>query len=244
MNTQPIIIPENAKAATFAWGCFWCLQPSFDAEPGVLRAIVGYAGGHVENPTYEQVLSETTGHRESIQVIYDPTQVSYGRLVEIFFHQIDPTDAGGQFADRWESYTTAIWYQTDEEKDIAMSVIQSINDSQKFDKPVATLIVPFVNFYPAEEYHQDYYKKSSVHYNLYKKGSGRADFIHENWTEEEKKVIEGKDAEFAKKYRKPDNATICNTLTQEQCDVTQKKELNHRLKMRIGIIMKLVSMWM
>ena len=99
MNTAPVI-PENAKVATFAGGCFWCLQPSFDAETGVVEAIVGYAGGKLENPTYEQVLSETTGHREAIQVTYDPTKVSYERLVEIFFHQIDPTDAGGQFADR------------------------------------------------------------------------------------------------------------------------------------------------
>jgi len=216
-----IPIPENAKVATFAGGCFWCLQPSFDAEPGVLRTIVGYAGGQRENPTYEQVLTETTGHRESIQVTYDPTKVSYKRLVEVFFRQIDPTDAGGQFSDRGESYTTAIWHENDEEKKIAEAVIQSLDDSKKFDKPVATALVPFTNFYPAEEYHQDYYKKSSVHYNLYKKGSGRADFIYENWTEEEKAVIAGKDAEFAKKYRKPDNATICDTLTKEQCDITQ-----------------------
>lgn len=223
MNTQPIIIPENAKVATFAGGCFWCLQPSFDAEPGVVDAVVGYAGGKVANPTYEQVLTETTGHREAIQVTYDPEQVSYERLVEIFFHQIDPTDAGGQFADRGESYTTAIWYNNDEEKSIAENFIKKLNDSKKFDKPIATLILPFNNFYPAEEYHQDYYKKSSFHYSLYKKGSGREDFIHANWTEEEKVAIAGKDAEFAKKYRKPDNATICNTLTKEQCDITQNE---------------------
>ena len=221
MNNAPEIIPENTQSATFSGGCFWCLQPSFDAEPGVLRGVVGYAGGHIENPTYEQVLSEKTGHRESIQIFYDPAKVSYKRLVELFFHQIDPTDAGGQFSDRGESYTTTIWYTSEEEKKIAEDVKKTIDDSKKFDKPVVTMILPFKNFYPAEEYHQDYYKKSSIHYNLYKKGSGRADFIDENWTKEERAIIADKDAEYAKKYHKPDESTICNTLSKIQCDVTQ-----------------------
>ncbi len=112
------------QTATFAGGCFWCLEPSFDAEPGVIDTVVGYAGGHLDNPTYEVVLTEKSGHREAIQVTYDPEKVSYERLVEIFFHQIDPTDAGGQFADRGESYTTAIWYTSDEEKTTAESAIK------------------------------------------------------------------------------------------------------------------------
>jgi peptide methionine sulfoxide reductase msrA/msrB len=223
MNTQSIIIPENVKIATFAGGCFWCLEPSFDAESGVLKTVVGYAGGHVENPTYEQVLSERTGHREAIQVTYDPTKVSYERLVEVFFHQIDPTDAGGQFADRGESYTTAIWYVDDTEKKIAEDYIWKLNDSKKFDKPVVVKVLPFTNFYPAEDYHQEYYKKAAFHYSLYKKGSGREAFIDENWTAEEKEALAGKDAEFAKKYRKPDSATICNTLSEESCRVTQQE---------------------
>ncbi len=122
-----------------------------------------------ENPSYEEVLSKKTGHREAIQVTYNPTKVSYKRLLEIFFYQIDPTDAGGQFADRGESYTSAIWYQNSEEKKTAEEHIASLNDSKKFEKPIVTLILPFKNFYLAEEYHQDYYKKSSLHYNLYKK---------------------------------------------------------------------------
>lgn len=223
MNTQPAIIPENAKVATFAGGCFWCLEPSYDAEPGVVKTVVGYAGGRTENPTYEEVYSNKTGHREAIQVTYDPDKVSYARLVEIFFHQIDPTDAEGQFADRGESYTTAIWYTSDEEKKIAEDFIHELNDSKKFDKPVVTQVLPFTNFYIAEEYHQEYYLKSSLHYNLYKKGSGREAFIDENWTAEEQEAIAGKDAEYAKKYRRPDNTTICNTLTKEQCDVTQNE---------------------
>lgn len=222
MNTQ-IPIPENAKIATFAGGCFWCLEPSYDAEPGVVKTVVGYAGGNTENPTYEEVYSNKTGHREAIQVTYDPDKVTYARLVEILFHQIDPTDAEGQFADRGESYTTAIWYTSDAEKKIAEDFIKQLNDSKKFDKPVATQVLPFTNFYPAEEYHQEYYLKSSLHYNLYKKGSGREAFIDENWTVEERVAIAGKDAEYAKKYRRPDNATICNTLTKEQCDVTQNE---------------------
>lgn len=223
MNTPTPIIPENARVATFAGGCFWCLEPPFDAEPGVVKTIVGYAGWHLENPSYEDVLTEKTGHREAIQVTYDPSIVGYKRLVELFFHQIDPTNTRGQFADNGESYTSAIWYTTDEEKKIAEEVKKSINDSKKFDKPVATPVLPFLNFYPAEEYHQEYYKKSAFHYGLYKKGSGREDFIHENWTEEERAAIAGKDAEYAKKYHKPDSATICNTLTKTQCDVTQNE---------------------
>ncbi len=222
MNTQTIIIPENAKVATFAGGCFWCLEPSFDAESGVLKTVVGYAGGHVENPTYEQVLGEKTGHREAIQITYDPTKVSYERLVQIFFHQIDPTDAGGQFADRGESYTTAIWYQNDAEKNIAEKFIQDLDASKKFEKPIAVKVFPFTNFYPAEEYHQEYYKKASFHYSLYKKGSGREAFIDENWTAEEKEALAGKDAEFAKKYRKP-NGDICALVGEESCRVTQQE---------------------
>lgn len=222
MNTQPITIPENAKVATFAGGCFWCLEPSFDAEPGVLKTVVGYAGGYVENPTYEQVLWEKTGHREAIQVTYDPMKVSYERLVQIFFHQIDPTDAGGQFADRGESYTTAIWFQDDAEKNIAEQFIQDLDASKKFEKPVAVKVLAFINFYPAEDYHQEYYKKASFHYSLYKKGSGREAFIDENWTEEEKKAIEWKDAEFAKKYQKPDG-DICALVGEESCRVTQQE---------------------
>lgn len=223
MNTQSTIIPENVRVATFAGGCFWCLEPSYDAEPGVVKTVVGYAGGRTENPTYEEVYSNKTGHREAIQVTYDQDKVSYARLVEIFFHQIDPTDAEGQFADRGESYTTAIWYTSDEEKKIAEDFIHELDESKKFDKTVAVKVLPFTNFYPAEEYHQEYYLKSSLHYNLYKKGSGREAFIDENWTAEEREAIAGKDAEYAKKYRRPDNATICNTLTKEQCDVTQNE---------------------
>jgi peptide methionine sulfoxide reductase msrA/msrB len=122
-----------------------------------------------ENPSYEEVLSKKTGHREAIQVTYNPEKVTYKTLLGIFFRQIDPTDPDGQFADRGESYTTAIWHKNDEEKKIAEEFIISLNNSKKFEKPIATLILPFKNFYPAEEYHQDYYKKSSLHYNLYKK---------------------------------------------------------------------------
>lgn len=221
MNTPTKIIPENAKIATFAGGCFWCLEPSFDIEPWVVQTIVGYAGGDTESPSYEQVLSKKTGHREAIQVTYDPKIVSYQRLIEIFFHQIDPTDAWGQFADRGESYTTALWYQDDSEKKIAENFIQELNDSKKFEKSVAVKVLPFKNFFIAEEYHQEYYKKASLHYSLYKKWSGREAFIDENWTQEEKEAIAGKDAEFAKKYSRPDNATICDTLNEQSCQVTQ-----------------------
>ncbi len=207
--------------ATFSGGCFWCLEPAFVREPWVTQTVVWYAGGHRENPTYEEVCSEKTGHRESIQMTYDPEKISYQRLVEIFFHQIDPTDSGGQFADRGESYTTAIWYHDDEQKKIAEKYISDLNVSQKFDKPIVTKVLPFLNFYPAETYHQKYYEKAPVHYSLYKKGSGREDFIHENWSQEERKILEEKDPEYAKKYRKPSDEILSQTLTENQCHITQ-----------------------
>lgn len=172
-------IAQGTKEAIFAGGCFWCNEASFEAEPGVIEAISGYTGGDEPNPTYEQVSAHKTGHRESVKVIYDPNKISYAQLVELFWRQIDPTDREGQFVDKGPQYTTAIYYQTEEEKQIAE---QSKGEIQKkFDKPVATEILPAKIFYEAEEYHQDYYKKRVLGYNAYKKGSGR-DKLKEIWS--------------------------------------------------------------
>jgi len=169
------------EVATFAGGCFWCMVEPFDKRPGVKSVISGYTGGHVENPTYEQVCSNTTGHVEAVQITFDPNIMSYEQLVETFWQQIDPTDAGGQFNDRGESYQTAIFYHSEQQKQIAEKSKQDLEASGKFSKSIVTPILPAKAFYPAEENHQDYYKKQSFHYRLYKKGSGREDFIKKNW---------------------------------------------------------------
>ncbi|QQR83813.1 peptide-methionine (S)-S-oxide reductase MsrA [Candidatus Peregrinibacteria bacterium] len=173
------------KKATFAGGCFWCMEPSFEALAGTVDVVVGYAGGSEADASYRKVSTGQTDHREAVEITYDPKVVSYETLLDTFWRQINPTDAGGQFADRGHQYTTAIYYRNDEEKNAAEASIAALNASKKFDKPVATVLVPYSTFFLAEDYHQDFYKKSSEHYEAYKKGSGRADFISENWAKEE-----------------------------------------------------------
>jgi peptide methionine sulfoxide reductase msrA/msrB len=171
----------NYELATFAGGCFWCMVQPFDELPGIIEVVSGYTGGHKENPTYEEVCSNTTGHYEAVQITYDPNVFPYTKLLELFWQQIDPTDAHGQFGDRGESYKTAIFYHTEEQKRLAEESKQALENSKKFSKPIVTEINEASVFYPAEEYHQGYYKKNSFHYNMYKEGSGRAGFIRENW---------------------------------------------------------------
>lgn len=167
--------------ATFAGGCFWCLQGPFDAEPGVSNVHVGYAGGDPADGTYHRVASGRTKHREGITMDYDPTQVSYERLLELFWKNIDPTDAGGQFADRGYQYTTAIYYHTPEQKIIAEQSKTTLNSAGKFKKAIAVAIEPYTTFVPAEDEHQAYYKKNPLQYKMYKRGSGRADYIEQTW---------------------------------------------------------------
>jgi len=177
------------ELATFAGGCFWCMVSPFDKWPGVIRVVSGYTGGHKENPTYEEVCAGTTGHYEAVQITFDPEQISYEELLDIFWRQIDPTDPGGQFHDRGDSYRTAIFYHNEEQRRLAEASKQALEASGKFDKPIVTAILPAGPFYPAEEYHQDYYKKNPVHYTAYKKGSGRAAFIQKHWGEEEREAL-------------------------------------------------------
>ncbi|GGF09892.1 peptide-methionine (R)-S-oxide reductase [Halobacillus andaensis] len=172
---------EQYKVATFAGGCFWCMVEPFEERPGIISVTSGYTGGHTDNPTYMSVITETTGHREAVQIKYDPTLFPYERLVEIFWQQIDPTDAGGQFADRGESYKTAIYYHDEEQHKIAEKSKQQLEKSGIFKAPIVTDILPAKPFYKAEDKHQDYHKKNSYHYKRYKKGSGRADFIKDHW---------------------------------------------------------------
>jgi len=169
------------KKATFAGGCFWCMQPPFRALEGVIDVVSGYAGGTVVNPTYREVSAGTTGHLEAVQVTYDPAKVSYEQLLETFWHQIDPTDSAGQFADKGPQYRTAIFYHDDEQKQLAEESKRGLDASKKFSRAVATEIRPYTNFYPAEEYHQDYDRKSPERYHQYKMLSGREPFIREVW---------------------------------------------------------------
>jgi len=172
---------EQFEKATFAGGCFWCMVQPFDEQPGIKEVVSGYTGGHKENPTYEEVCSDTTGHYEAVQITFDPEVFPYKKLLELFWQQIDPTDEGGQFNDRGSSYRTAIFYHNEAQKEMAEESKAQVASSGRFHKPIVTAILPASTFYPAEEKHQDYYKKNSFHYNLYKEGSGRARFIRENW---------------------------------------------------------------
>lgn len=169
------------ELATFAGGCFWCMVEPFDERPGIYDVVSGYTGGHVENPTYEQVVSQQTGHVEAVQIEYDPHIMSYEELVSTFWQQIDPTDANGQFHDRGPSYRTAIFYHNKKQKEIAEKSKQQLAKSGKFSRPIVTEILPAQPFFPAEENHQYYYKKNAFHYKLYKRGSGRESFIKDNW---------------------------------------------------------------
>ncbi len=166
---------ETAKTAVFAGGCFWCTEHDLREVDGVVDAISGYAGKHVEEkdiPRYEN----HAGYIEAVQVVYDPSKTSFKKLSQFFLDHIDPTDGGGQFFDRGESYKTAIFYKTDEEKEIAQALFAELDESKIYDKPVAVKVLPEQTFYRAEEYHQNYAQKNPDHYNSYKKGSGRAGF--------------------------------------------------------------------
>jgi methionine-S-sulfoxide reductase len=171
---------ESYDRAYFAGGCFWCIEAPFQETEGVLEAISGYIGGAKEKADYESVITGKTKHRESVEVIYDENQVSYEELLEIFFTQIDPTDDGGQFADRGFQYTSGIYFRNKEEKRLAEEFIFDLEKTKKFDKKITVNVLPFEEFFKAEEYHQDFYKKSADYYKKYKKGSGRTGYIEEN----------------------------------------------------------------
>lgn len=173
--------PTSSKTAVFAGGCFWCIQPAFDKAPGVLKTTVGYCGGTEPNPTYELVGSEKTKYRESIEVVYDPAKISYDQLLDIYWKQIDPTQADGQFTDIGPSYRAAIFYSGDEEKKIAEASKKKLAASGKFKKPIVTEILPAMKFWPAEDYHQKYYRQNPEHFEAFEHGSGRVSFQKKTW---------------------------------------------------------------
>ena len=187
MDTMDKMV-ENARSAVFAGGCFWCTESDFEKMDGVIEAVSGYTGGRMENPTYKQVSAGGTGHIEAIKVVYDPAKISYRQLLDILWRHIDPTDAGGQFVDRGDQYRSAIFYASDEERQMAEASKKALAASGRFDRPIVTDILPLGVFYEAEDYHQDYYKKNSLRYNWYRSGSGRDQFLETTWAGEEIKM--------------------------------------------------------
>jgi len=209
----------NVVKATFAGGCFWCTEADFEKVPGVLEVISGYAGGEEEYPAYEEVASGRTGHVEAIQVYFDPTKVSYEQLLDYFWKHVDATDLGGQFVDRGNQYKSVIFYHSEEQKNLAEKSKEVLEQSGIFDKPIVTAIVKYTTFYPAEKYHQDYYKKNPLRYKYYRYNSGRDQFLEKVWEKENNNI----NARHKTTYRKPDDKTIKQTLTRMQYDVTQKE---------------------
>lgn len=175
------------ELATFAGGCFWCMVGPFEALAGVEKVVAGYTGGYTKNPTYQEVCYGNTGHYEAVQITFDPQAINYQKLLEIFWQQIDPTDAGGQFADRGQSYQTVIFYHDEKQQQLAEASKQALSASGKFTQPIVTAILPAGTFYLAEDYHQDYHRKNEAHYAMYKEGSGRACFIKKHWGNENKR---------------------------------------------------------
>jgi peptide methionine sulfoxide reductase msrA/msrB len=218
VNAEMKNTDKELRIATFAGGCFWCTESDFEKLPGVVKVISGYTGGHKENPTYNQVSSGTTGHIEAVQVYYDPSQVTYEELLDFFWRHIDPTDAGGQFVDRGEQYRSAIFYHNEEEKRLAEASKSALDKTGRFDKPVVTEILPFTQFYEAEDYHQDYYKEHSVKYKFYRYRSGRDQFLDKVWGKE----LEKTNPDSGGKYTKPDDATLKKKLSPLEYKVTQK----------------------
>jgi len=198
----------NREKATFAGGCFWCMEKPFETLTGVASVTSGYAGGTNKNPTYQNY--SAYGHIEVVEILYDPTVVSYDKLLEVYWRQIDPTDPGGQFIDRGKAYTTAIFYHNAEQKMLAERSKAELEKSGIFDKPLVTPILPVVQFYPAEEYHQDYYKENPIRYHFYRSRSGRDQFLDKVWGDE-------------KMMKKETKSDLKKRLTPMQYKVTQEE---------------------
>jgi peptide methionine sulfoxide reductase msrA/msrB len=220
MQTGSAAGASGLEQATFAGGCFWCMEPPFEKLDGVKEVISGYTGGHKVNPTYEDVTAGGTGHLEAVQVVYDPSKVSYERLLEVFWRQINPTDPGGQFVDRGSSYLSAIFYHSEEQKRLAELSKRTLEQSGRFgDKQIVTPIRAAGPFYPAEEYHQDFWKKSAVRYKFYRFNSGRDQFLDRTWGKE----VAMQTGKAVNSFAKPSKEELKNRLTPLQYKVTQKE---------------------
>jgi peptide methionine sulfoxide reductase msrA/msrB len=188
VSTSPA--PESKKdlsgtrVATFAGGCFWCVEADFEKVPGVVAAISGYSGGTEPDPSYSEVASGRTGHVEAVRVHYDPTIITYEGLLQAFWRMVDPTDPGGQFSDRGKQYATAIFYHDEDQRRIAERSLAELADTGRYDEPLVTPIQPAMTFYTAEDYHQDYYRRNSLRYGFYRRGSGRDRYLDDVWDDD------------------------------------------------------------
>ncbi|MEF8836835.1 MAG: peptide-methionine (S)-S-oxide reductase MsrA [Candidatus Bipolaricaulota bacterium] len=212
---------EQLDRATLAGGCFWCMEPPFVTLEGVEEVVAGYTGGETENPSYEQVSSGNTGHYEAVEIYYDPEKITFREILDVYWKHIDPTDSGGQFADRGSQYKTAIFYQNDDQKRIAEESKRQLDESGKFDEPIVTEILPAKEFYPAEKYHQDYSEKNPDQYQSYKELSGREEFIETTW-EDESGNTSGETDRSYEDFEKPEDEELKETLTPLQYRVTQE----------------------
>ena len=186
-NSNAASDPDKAQyqTATFAGGCFWCMEPPYDHLPGIISTTVGYTGGDVKNPSYEEVTTGETGHAEAVKIVFDSTKISYAELLKVFWRNIDPTNPFGQFADRGSQYRTAIFYLDENQRNDAEQSKKELEESGKFKDPIVTQIVKASEFYEPEAYHQEFYKKNPLRYNSYKAGSGGAGYLKKTWGEEE-----------------------------------------------------------
>ncbi|MGS2742114.1 peptide-methionine (R)-S-oxide reductase MsrB [Halomonas sp. LS-001] len=233
MNTDSAYAPDNPDlaVATFAGGCFWCVEEGFEKIPGVVEAVSGYSGGDEPNPNYQQVSSGNTSHTEAVQVYYDPQEITYEGLLAGFWRFMDPTDVDGQFVDRGQQYRPAIFYHNGEQQRLAETSRQALMESGRYEEPVVIEIQPFDVFYDAEDYHQDYYKKNPVRYKFYTFNSGRYQFIDRVWGDEQtidfsqfkpdnSSVDENTSADQA--FVPPSDAELREKLTEQQYNVTQE----------------------
>ena len=207
----------TTQIATFAGGCFWCVESDFEKVPGVVKVISGYTGGTGENPTYETYAKK--GHVEAVQIYFDPSKVTYEQLLDYLWKHIDPTDSGGQFVDRGPQYRSAIFYHDEEQKRLAEKSKEELGKSGRFSKPIVTEILKFNRFFDAEEYHQDYYKKNPIRYKYYRHGSGRDQFLKKVWGDDHAGITPA----AAQEYKKPDAETLKKVLTPIQYQVTQQE---------------------
>ena len=232
---------QSLEKATFAGGCFWCIEAPFDKLEGVVTAVSGYTGGKSENPTYEEVSSGSTDHLEAVEITFDPAVISYTQLLELFWRQFDPTDSGGSFYDRGHQYTSAIFYHDENQRQLAIATKEDLDQSGRFDQPIVTPVRPASPFYPAEEYHQDYHRKNAQRYQHYRRGSGRDRFIETVWSKKLSPIPS------TTQYTKPPIEQLRVRLTELQFQVTQQDATEPPFKNRFwdnkepGIYVDIVS---
>lgn len=220
--TAKTVPTERRQTAIFAGGCFWCMEPPFEKLDGVIEVESGYTGGETENPTYEEVSYEDTGHVEAVRVTYDSSKVTYEDLLQVFWRNVDPTDNGGQFVDRGESYLSAIFVANEAQREAAERSKAELTASERFDKPIITPIRDAEEFYLAEDYHQDYYLKNPIRYKYYRYRSGRDQFLDAAWGKDRKYKPSGSsNTASSEKYSKPSDAELKKRLTPLQYQVTQ-----------------------